>query len=211
MSEICFAHMPFARLGHPSMALSVLAGECRQHGIDALVLYGSLKLAKCCSLKNYLEFVQYMPCFTLIGELLFKPYAGYKDDYSADDYFEYARLQMKNSGQCDSLLMRLYLPIANWETRLQKHFWKNFVMRNNLKSARNLKRKVFICARGSVRDTAILISVFRNHLCRCWIVQGNRTYDDGKFYDDTDEICYRSDRGKSNKREMPDCRLRSLR
>lgn len=48
---------------------------------------------------------------------------------------------------------------------------KNFVMRNNLKSARNLKRKVFICARGSVRDTAILISVFRNHLCRCWIVQ----------------------------------------
>ena len=31
--------------------------------------------------------------------------------------------------------------------------------------------KVFICARGSVRDTAILISVFRNHLCRCWIVQ----------------------------------------
>lgn len=43
------------------------------------------------------------------------------------------------------------------------------------------------------------------------LCKGNRTYDDGKFYDDTDEICYRSDRGKSNKREMPDCRLRSLR
>lgn len=39
MSEICLVHMPFSQLGHPSMALSVLAAECRAENLDVEVLY----------------------------------------------------------------------------------------------------------------------------------------------------------------------------
>lgn len=104
MSGVCFIHMPFAQLGHPSMALSVLAGECRANGIRTSVLYGNLRLARRSSLKKYLAFVQYLPYFTLIGELLFKPYAGYTDNHQPVEYFDYVRDQLIKSGQSEMIL-----------------------------------------------------------------------------------------------------------
>lgn len=104
MNGVCFIHMPFAQLGHPSMALSVLAGECRASGVKTTVLYGNLRLAHHSSLKKYLAFVQYLPYFTLVGELLFKPYAGFSDNYQPSEYFDYVRKELAASSQSESLL-----------------------------------------------------------------------------------------------------------
>ncbi len=73
MSEICFLHMPFAMPGHPSMALSVLAAECRAAGIETSVLYGTLRLAQQVSLKEYMRLLGSSHRFTFLGEILFKP------------------------------------------------------------------------------------------------------------------------------------------
>lgn len=86
MSEICLVHMPFSQLGHPSMALSVLAAECRAENLDVEVLYGNMRFARETGLKEYHGFLQYNKMFMLIGECLFKPYVGYKDSYTAADF-----------------------------------------------------------------------------------------------------------------------------
>ncbi len=88
MSEICLVHMPFSQPGHPSMALSVLAAECRAENLDVEVLYGNMRFARETGLKEYHGFLQYNKMFMLIGECLFKPYVGYSDSYTAADFFD---------------------------------------------------------------------------------------------------------------------------
>lgn len=88
MPEICLVHMPFSQPGHPSMALSVLAAECRAENLDVEVLYGNMRFARETGLKEYHGFLQYNKMFMLIGECLFKPYVGYSDSYTAADFFD---------------------------------------------------------------------------------------------------------------------------
>lgn len=88
MSEVCLVHMPFSQPGHPSMALSVLAAECRGAKLDVEVVYGNMRLAKEIGLKEYTEFLQYNKMFMLIGECLFKPCVGYSDNCTAAGFFD---------------------------------------------------------------------------------------------------------------------------
>lgn len=90
MNGICFLHMPIVTPTHPSMALSILAAECRQQNIKTNVIYGSLRFAAHCTPKNYLSMANLLHYFTFAGEMLFKQYAGFPDTYSAKDYFNYA-------------------------------------------------------------------------------------------------------------------------
>lgn len=90
MNGICFLHMPIVTPTHPSMALSILAAECRQQHIKTNVIYGSLRFAAHCTLKDYLSMTKFLPYFTFAGEMLFKKHAGFPDEYSAEDYFNYA-------------------------------------------------------------------------------------------------------------------------
>lgn len=99
MSDICFVHMPVTQLGHPSMALSVLAAECRGAGIDTSVIYANLRFAKTISLKTYIKFTNYSSYLTMLGELLFKPYAGYPDVDEASDFFAYIKSELEASKQ----------------------------------------------------------------------------------------------------------------
>ena len=121
MSKLTLVHMPLSQLGHPSMALSVLAGECRQKGIATTVLYGNLRLASLCTLKKYLEFEQYRADFSFLGELVFKPYAGFTDAYTTEDYFDYMAAYVEKYGCSLELLAQarqVFEEVSNQADRL---------------------------------------------------------------------------------------------
>lgn len=87
MADICLVHMPFSQLGHPSMALSVLVSECRAKNLEASICYGNMRFAQQVGLREYDCFLQFNKLFMLIGECLFKPYAGFTDHCTSEDFF----------------------------------------------------------------------------------------------------------------------------